>query len=172
MVILGLGSNKGDREAYLRQATGMLAGLLQGMNSSGVHETKALLPEGAPREWDMPFLNMAVAGETDLEPRALLKAIKAIEEQLGRKPAGKWAPREIDIDILAMDGTVLDTPSLAIPHPGLLNRDFALLPLVELAPDWEYPLPGKYQGWKAADIAADKGFAAVSRQTLKAASHG
>lgn len=159
MVILGLGSNKGDREDYLRQATALLAGLLSGMRASGIYESKALLPPGAPAEWNAPFLNMVVTGKTKLEPRKLLASVKAIETKLGRKPAGKWGPREIDIDILAMGDTVIDTPSLAIPHPELLNRDFALLPLSELAPDWRYPAAGTYHGWKASDIAADKKFA-------------
>lgn len=158
MVILGLGSNKGDREFYLRQASALLAGLLSGMRASGIYESKALLPPDAPKVWDAPFLNMAVIGETALDPRKLLASLKAIEAKLGRKPSGHWAPREIDIDILAMGDTVLDTPSLSIPHQELLNRDFALLPLAELAPDWRYPAAGKYYGWKASDIALEKKF--------------
>lgn len=160
MVILGLGSNKGDRAAYLRQASALLAGLLQGMGYSSVYESKALMPEGAPKEWDMPFLNMAVMGETSLSPLDLLKAVKAIEKQLGRKSLEHWSPREIDIDILAIDQQTLDLPEAQVPHRELLNREFALLPLVELAPDWEYPAAGKYQGWKASAIAKDKGWRA------------
>ncbi len=171
MVILGLGSNSGDREAYLRQAIVLLGGLLQAMRVSGVYESKALLLADAPREWDKPFLNMAVVGETTLSLQELLKAIKAIEQKLGRKSLGKWSPREIDIDILAMGDQVVDTPVLQVPHHELLNRDFALLPLAELAPDWIYPLAGKYNGWKALDIAVDKGFD-VRRQQLKFAAHG
>lgn len=168
-VILGLGSNSGDREDYLRQATGLLSGLLAGMRASAVHETKALLPEGAPKEWDKPFLNMAVLGKTEMPPRQMLTALKAIEEKIGRKPSGKWGPREIDIDILAMGDVVMDTPSLSIPHPELLNRDFALLPLVELAPQWVYPGSGKYHGWKSSDIAADLGFGMPVHPTGKIA---
>jgi 2-amino-4-hydroxy-6-hydroxymethyldihydropteridine diphosphokinase len=122
----------------------------------------ALLPAGAPASWDMNFLNMAVAGETTLSPQELLVAIKDIEKNLGRKTGEVWAPRELDIDILAYDDVVLEAPGLSIPHRALLDRDFALLPLVELAPDWHYPCTNKYgqeyKDWKAADIAAHKGY--------------
>lgn len=158
MVILGLGSNKGDRAAYLREALGQLGGILGDLRFSSIYETKALLPENAPSEWDRPYFNMAVAGSTPLSPQALFLGIKAIEKKMGRKAAERWSPREIDIDILAFDDLVVDTPELHIPHRGLLTRDFALLPLVELAPDWRYPAVGVYQDWKAADIATAKAF--------------
>lgn len=160
MVILGLGSNVGDREAYLKQATSLLAGLLLGMRASSVIESKALLMPDSPKEWDKPFLNMAVAGETTLLPQDLLKAIKAIEQKIGRKSAGKWSPREIDIDILAMGDTVIDMPEVSIPHVELPNREFALLPLCELMPEWIYPRQGEYFGKKAAVIAEEKGWRA------------
>src|SRR5690606_1507049 len=133
MVILGLGSNKGDREAYLTQACEALAGILKEMRRSRLYESVALLPEAPPEGWDRPFLNMAVAGETDLAPHALLDAIKEVEQNLGRSKVGHWGPREIDIDILAIDDMVLDTPLLSVPHTGLLTRHFALLPLIDVA---------------------------------------
>jgi len=167
MVILGLGSNKGDRAAMLGRAVEMLAPILQDIRHSSIYETKALLPEGASPAWDMVFLNMAVVGETKLSPQELLAAIKEIEKNLGRQAAERWAPREIDIDILAMDDVQLDLPGLHIPHSGLIEREFALLPLVELAPDWRYP-GGEYKGWKAADIAAAKGYTLAKKK----AAHG
>jgi 2-amino-4-hydroxy-6-hydroxymethyldihydropteridine diphosphokinase len=157
MVILGLGSNSGDRERYLRQAVESLAPVLKNLRLSSVYETEALLPQGAPPSWNMPFLNMAAAGETALSPQALLATIKAIEKKLGRADAEVWAPRVIDVDILAMGDVRLDLPGLTIPHFALLDRSFALLPFVELAPDWRYP-DGEYGGWKASDIAAAKGY--------------
>ncbi len=162
MVILGLGGNKGDREALLKKAVDALALILEKPRISSLYENKALLPEGAPASWDMPFLNMAVAGETALSPQALLAAIKDIENKLGRKPAERWAPREIDIDILAMGDVVLAQTDLCVPHRFLLERDFALVPLVELAPDWRCPVAGEYYGWKAADIMVHKGYSLSS----------
>ncbi len=116
------------------------------------------MPEGAPKSWNQPFLNMAVAGDASLAPESLLAELKTIEKDLGRQSRGHWAPREIDIDILAMGDMVISSAALSIPHPHLLARDFALVPLAELVPDWCYPA-GEYKGWKAADIVAAKAFA-------------
>jgi 2-amino-4-hydroxy-6-hydroxymethyldihydropteridine diphosphokinase / dihydropteroate synthase len=159
MVILGLGSNTGDRLGYLTSAVRELKRVLRGVRLSRILESKALLPPGAPDDWGHSFLNMAVSGATSLTPEALFAEIKAIEQRLGRKPRGVWAPREIDIDILAMDDRVVESAVLTIPHRELLNRDFALLPLIDLVPDWLYPVAGKYYQWKAVDIARDKKFA-------------
>ena len=153
MIILGLGSNWGDKQEYLQKAVDELALILSHLNISSTYEMPALLPEGAPAEWNIPFLNRAVSGETKLNPQDLLKEIKKIEQQLGRIDRGHWGPREIDIDILAYDDEVIDEPDLKIPHRGLLERDFALLPLVELAPDWVYPVVGPYFGKTAHDLA-------------------
>jgi 2-amino-4-hydroxy-6-hydroxymethyldihydropteridine diphosphokinase len=158
MVILGLGGNSGDRATMLRKALELLAPVLKNPRISRIYETKALLPEGAPASWDMPFLNMAVMGETALLPQQLLVTIKNIEKTLGRTASQNWAPREIDIDILAMGNLIYEQAGLTIPHRGLLERDFALLPLAELAPGWHYPCEGKYHQWKATDIVADKGY--------------
>jgi 2-amino-4-hydroxy-6-hydroxymethyldihydropteridine diphosphokinase/dihydropteroate synthase len=162
MIILGLGSNKGDRAALLEKAVEMLAPTVRNLRRSSLYETKALLPAGAPAAWNMPFLNMAITGETALSPSDMLAAIKTIEKQLGRRPSEVWAPREIDLDILAIDNLILEEAGLSIPHRALLDRDFALLPLAQLVPDWCYPGVGKYQGWKAADIVVHKGYSSGS----------
>lgn len=156
MVILGLGSNEGDRERHLRQAVKLIGGWLKNMRRSRVYESPALLPEGAPADWGSPFLNMAVTGETNFPPEDLLNAAKAIEARLGRKSRGKWSPRPMDIDILAVGDAVLESETLQVPHRELLNRDFALLPLVDLAPGWRWPLAGEHYGQRAAAIAAAK----------------
>ncbi len=158
MIILGLGSNVGDRQAHLGAAVRGLAAFLQDVRCSLILESPALLPPGAPPEWNMPYLNMAVGGSAELSPQALFAAVKAIEREIGRLPRGAWGPREIDIDILAMGDMVMESSELAIPHRGLLKRDFALLPLINIAPDWCYPAAGKYHSWLGADIAADKCF--------------
>jgi len=163
LAILGLGSNRGNRQAQLQAAAQALEPLLRPMRVSRVLESPALLPPGAPEGWNCSYLNMAVSGETDLLPQVLLAQIKAIEHELGRIPRGTWGPREIDIDILAICGNVLDSPELALPHRGLLKRDFALLPLADVAPEWRYPLPGPYFEQTAAQIAATKGFALSDR---------
>jgi 2-amino-4-hydroxy-6-hydroxymethyldihydropteridine diphosphokinase len=159
-VILGLGSNYGDRRAHLLFALLRLTQVLGEVLPSRVYESKAVLPPDAPPEWDLPYLNMAVGGYTHLSPAELLAEIKLIERDLGRQVRGFWGPREIDIDILAYGQVVMETPELTIPHPELLKRDFALLPLVDIDSEWRYPAEGTYKGWKASDIAAAQGFKA------------
>ena len=154
MVILGLGSNIGNRLGYLELAIKYLNEEVINITSvSAIYESPALLKEGSPEEWQVPFFNMAVAIETELEPHELLKQIKIIENKIGRLDRGVWAPREIDIDILAYDGLYIDEENLKIPHAALCERSFALLPLADLCPNWQYPASGKYSGKTASEIA-------------------
>lgn len=139
MVILGLGSNLGDREAHLKRALNRLTrgtdAPLGDATLSRVYESPALVPDGAPRDWNLPYLNCAVMGRTRLDPLALLAAIKGVEATLGRADDARWAPRPIDIDILWWPGMERASGDLVIPHPELHRRPFALLPLADLAPD-------------------------------------
>ena len=144
MVVLGLGSNLGDRKDHLQQALQkiILQPIFKQIRVSCIYESDALLPAGAPQTWNKPYLNLAICGETSLEPAELLKEIKKCEQALGRQVRERWAPREIDIDILTWGDQLVTQPDLTIPHPGLLDRPFALWPLSELCPDWTYPVPG------------------------------
>jgi 2-amino-4-hydroxy-6-hydroxymethyldihydropteridine diphosphokinase len=125
-VWLALGSNLGDRGGYLDAAREALPGAgITLIRASRVAETEPVGVRDQPR-----FLNQVLEGETSLEPRPLLEAVKAIEQQLGRTARERWGPREIDIDILRYDGRTIDEPGLHIPHPELANRPF-LLDLLE-----------------------------------------
>jgi len=139
MVILGLGSSLGDRAIHLKRAVSCLSrgcgAVLHGVRLSRIYESPALTPPGAPGAWDLPYLNCALAGETTLEPRALLQRIKEIERSLGRQDQERWAPRVIDIDILWWDGNEVRSDGLTIPHPEILRRPFVLEPLRDLIPD-------------------------------------
>ncbi len=148
MVILGLGCNLGDRLYQLRQAFELITTIdaISVKKISPIYESNALLPSNATVQWALPYYNCALRCETDLEPLALLAELKAIELQIGRKPAERWAPRLIDIDILAWDNLVYDNAQLKIPHPGLLERPFALWPLADVAPSWQYPVSSQQQG--------------------------
>lgn len=140
MILLGLGSNLGDRKANLEAALAALA--LAGVHIqrvSSVYETDALLPEDAPTEWDIPYYNIAVVAESSLQPEALLDVVKQVEQQLGRENVGRWGPRVIDIDILAHGVSMMQSERLTIPHPQMLGRDFVMVPLAEIAPHWRYP---------------------------------
>lgn len=142
-VILGLGSNVGDKRQMLRAAIAELSQYLKDIRTSSIYESQALLPDGAPPEWDIPFYNMAISGKTSLMPNELLAIAKQIEKKLGRNKIGHWSPREIDIDILAMENLVVEESNLSIPHRDLIKRDFALIPLVEIASDWLHPIAKK-----------------------------
>lgn len=141
MILLALGSNLGNREEYLVQARTVLAMFdVEVIKESRILETAALMPAGAPADWNIPYLNQVIAVRTHLAPTELLAVIKHIEADLGRKPAARWAPREIDIDILAYNDVVMVEDDLTIPHPVLDERRFVLEPLAEIAPDWMHPV--------------------------------
>jgi 2-amino-4-hydroxy-6-hydroxymethyldihydropteridine diphosphokinase len=127
-VWLALGSNLGDRAAYLQAAREALAEAgITLVRASRVEETEPVGVKNQPR-----FLNQVLEVETSLEPRPLLQTVKTIEHQLGRTARQRWGPREIDIDILRYDGRTVDEPGLHIPHAELQNRPFLLNLLEDL----------------------------------------
>mgnify|MGYP001482899714 CR=1 FL=1 len=139
-VLLSLGSNVGDREAYLCQALDALArtaGITVVSVSSG-YETK---PMGLTEQPD--FLNLAAEIETEFAPLELLNAVKEIEEGLGRATSERWGPRVIDIDVILYGGLAMTTDRLTLPHPEFRNRNFVLGPLAEIAPEAVDPVTGK-----------------------------
>ncbi len=130
-VYLGLGSNKGDRLQYMQSAL-VEAAKLNGTTIrtvSSVYETE---PVGNKDQAE--FLNAVAEFETLLSPHDLLRALKRIEQQLGRTGRVRWAPREIDVDILYYDDVVVRDESIQIPHREIANRRFVLIPLNEIAP--------------------------------------
>lgn len=138
LVYLGLGSNLGDRRDNLLSALRLLGGM-EGMSIlevSSVYETK---PWGVAEQPD--FLNLVTLSSTTRDPRGVLAACGEVEEKLGRVRAGRWGPRVIDVDILLYDDLELEEEDLVIPHPRMLERDFVMVPLLELKP--RIPLPGK-----------------------------
>ena len=93
------------------------------------------------QEW---FLNCVVVVETDIEPLALLGWLKETEKKMGRDPnAARNAPRVIDMDVLFYGDRVVSGPSLQVPHPGIAERAFVLVPLSEVRPKLVHPVLGK-----------------------------
>ena len=134
-ILLALGSNLGDRAENLARARGLLADSLTLLDSSPIYETE---PWGVTDQPD--FLNQALLAECDLTPEALLALVKEIEARMGRDFAAvRYGQRVIDIDILAYDDLLVDSPRLTIPHQRLAERAFVLMPLNDIAPDWEHP---------------------------------
>lgn len=134
-IYLGLGSNVGEREEFLRAAINTLSAKITNTTISSFYATA---PWGKTDQAE--FLNLCIFGETNLKPEELLKFIKQLEVSLGRAHSEKWGPREIDIDILFYDDLVVNTSQLEIPHPFLAERAFVLIPLAEIAPNLKHPV--------------------------------
>ncbi|MGC1379864.1 MAG: 2-amino-4-hydroxy-6-hydroxymethyldihydropteridine diphosphokinase [Candidatus Baltobacteraceae bacterium] len=124
---IGLGANLGDRIATYERAVAALHELGTVVRRSAIYRTQ---PWGrSDQPW---FVNGVVLLETELEPRALLDSLRAIETRLGRTKGERWGPRVIDLDLLLYDDREIDEPGLQLPHPYLRERAFVLVPLVEL----------------------------------------
>jgi 2-amino-4-hydroxy-6-hydroxymethyldihydropteridine diphosphokinase len=148
-LLLGLGANIagpwGSPEATLARAIAALAQAgLPELARSHVYRTR---PVGGGRQPD--FLNAVLATRARVAPFQLLRLLKALERQAGRRPGRRWGPRPLDIDILDYGGRRLGWPGarrgrarLILPHPELHRRAFVLVPLAEIAPAWRHPVLG------------------------------
>ncbi len=142
IVFLGLGSNLGDRLAFLQRAVDRLQEQpdVTVVRASPVYasEPHTLTPHTHAPD----YLNAVVHLQTTGTPAALLDACKKIEQETGRSAtAERWAPRPLDLDILLYGMRHIETPTLQVPHPRLLERRFVLLPLADLSPDQRLPYP-------------------------------
>jgi 2-amino-4-hydroxy-6-hydroxymethyldihydropteridine diphosphokinase len=139
-VYIGLGSNRGDRKANIREAEDRLAKLpaTRISKASSLYESE---PLGDAKTW---FVNNVLELETEFEPDELLKRTRAIEAAMGRKrvKGKRWGSRIIDLDILLFDNQTVNKRTLKIPHPEMHKRRFVLLPLSELAPHVTHPQLG------------------------------
>ncbi|WP_265563310.1 2-amino-4-hydroxy-6-hydroxymethyldihydropteridine diphosphokinase [Sphingomicrobium arenosum] len=132
---IGIGSNRphtthGRPQAVVEAAIARLARDFDLFDASPILLNPAF--GGAGRD----FANAAALVESELEPEAMLAALKFIEHEYGRRPGKAWGPRVLDLDILAWDGGDYDSRTLTIPHAALANRESALFPLAQIAPDW------------------------------------
>lgn len=135
-----IGSNLGNKADNLHQAITLLEKALSSKASvSTIIESKAWGFES-----ENTFMNIGAAIESDIAPLDMLKLTQQIEHDLGshshRNDDGSYCDRLVDIDIIAIDNLVIDTPELTIPHPRMHLRDFVLRPMAELAPQWTHPL--------------------------------
>ena len=125
MIYLAFGSNLGNRFENFRKGLKLLSEFFDCKIMSHIIETEALLLEGSPESWNIPYLNMVVGGETRLDPFELLARLKSIEQQVGRDlSAPVWSPRILDLDIVFYHDEVVNTDRLKIPHVGVRDRDF------------------------------------------------
>jgi 2-amino-4-hydroxy-6-hydroxymethyldihydropteridine diphosphokinase len=134
-IYLALGSNIGDREANLREAVRLLAqSAIEISKLSSIYETEPV--DYLDQPW---FLNAVLEARTELPPAELLATLRHIESQMGSHKPFPKGPRLIDLDILLYGDDTLDTPDLQIPHPRMLQRNFVLAPLAEVAPPLRHP---------------------------------
>jgi len=141
---LGLGSNLGDRWAYLRAAVEELRRVGRVTAVSEVYETEAV---GGPSDQG-PYLNAVVELDTARSPRELLELCRSLEAAAGRVRAEPWGPRTLDVDVLLVGDLVVNEEDLVVPHPRLWERRFMVAPLSDLAPElvpeaWESRLAGR-----------------------------
>lgn len=135
-VYLALGSNLGDRLAYLQKALDLLhRPTLQVKRAASVYETEPM--EVTDQPW---FLNTVLEVETLLFPRQLLARLQQVERRLDRQRTIDKGPRTLDIDLLLYGQAVVQAPELTIPHPAMAQRRFVLEPLAELAPQLRHPV--------------------------------
>ena len=136
-VFIGIGSNLGDRRANCREARRRLGELPKSrvVKESSLYESE---PHGNAKTW---FANSVVELETELPSAELLKRLKQIETEMGRKrvKGKRWGSRIIDLDILFFNNEIIDKRNLKVPHPRLPQRRFVLIPLSELAPQLIHP---------------------------------
>lgn len=133
--VLLIGGNLGDREQLIEQAHVLLSTLGQITCQSSLYETQAW---GGASEGN--FLNQALILHTSLPPLELLEATQEIEHQLGRTREVHWGNRTMDIDIIYVDELVYEDEKLSLPHPRIAERNFVLVPLTEILPDFIHPV--------------------------------
>jgi len=138
-VYLSLGSNVGEREEHLAAA-------IEAFTAHGIRVTRrSSIYSTQPVDFETQgwFLNCVVEAETDLMPRQLLRAIRQIETEIGRRKRVRRGPRAIDIDILLCGSSIIRAPELEVPHSRMAERRFVLVPLAEIAPTVRHPVKNK-----------------------------
>ncbi|MFT5908957.1 MAG: 2-amino-4-hydroxy-6-hydroxymethyldihydropteridine diphosphokinase [Paraglaciecola sp.] len=136
IIILHTGSNIGNRIANLQLANSLIKKQMgRIVHCSKYYQTAAWGVTEQPE-----FINQALKVETILSPFDILKNIQEIESKMGRVRLQKWGERLIDIDLIFYENKVVDEENLQVPHPFLQERNFVLVPLQEIAADWEHPI--------------------------------
>jgi 2-amino-4-hydroxy-6-hydroxymethyldihydropteridine diphosphokinase len=136
---IGLGSNLGDSLAILQQALQVL-NALEGVGVKVRSQLYQTAPIGPPQP---DYLNCCALLHTRLTPAALLVQLLVVEQHFGRVRQERWGPRLLDLDLLLFGSDVIQTPELVVPHPRMHERAFVLIPLRDIAADWQHPILGQ-----------------------------
>jgi 2-amino-4-hydroxy-6-hydroxymethyldihydropteridine diphosphokinase len=146
---LGIGSNLGERLAYLQLAVDQLAAAsgVTVLDVSPVYETA---PVGGPEQPD--YLNAVVAVRTTLTAHELLRVAQDIETEADRVRTVRWGPRTLDVDVLLVGDEHVDDPDLVVPHPRMTERAFVVVPLADLEPAWSSRIPADADSVRATGL--------------------
>jgi 2-amino-4-hydroxy-6-hydroxymethyldihydropteridine diphosphokinase len=162
---VGLGSNLEEPAQQVRRALAALPALphTRLVLNSSLYRSTPLGPQSQP-----DFVNAVAALLTQLEAKPFFHALRALEAGLGREPPRvRWGPRRIDLDLLVFAGQRIDSPELTLPHPGIVQRNFVLYPLFEVAPGLNVPGCGR-----VAELAASADPTGIWRLDDKPITHG
>lgn len=138
-VVIGAGSNLGDRRHHLREAVLLLRRFVSVVRVSPVFETE---PVGAP-SGSADFLNLVLVGHTRLSAASLLTSLHAVERSMGRRRGERNAARAIDLDLILHGATIIRSEQMTVPHPRYSSREFVLAPLRTLVLPWIDPPTGR-----------------------------
>lgn len=145
---VALGSNLGDREENLRRALELLS-----QNGAEIVKISKFIETEPYGVIDQPrFLNGVCQVKTVLKPLELLRLLLAVEKEMGRVRLRHWGERNIDLDLLLYEDVIIDTEELRLPHPDMVNRDFVMLPLAEIAPELKHHVLDKTMAELAAEF--------------------
>ena len=154
LACIGLGSNLDNPVVQIRTALDLIESLsdVSSVHRSGLYSNPPMGPQDQP-----DYVNAVALLRTDMEPLALLDALLGIEKQMGRDRDNSihWGPRIIDLDLLVYGDETIDLPRLTVPHSGISERNFVLLPLAEIAPELNVPGQGEVRAL-AARFATDE----------------
>lgn len=134
---IALGSNMGDKEAYMRHGVDAIE-QSKSCRMIAISEFIETKPYGVTQQPN--FLNGCIKMETLYSPDELLDFLHEIERSVNRIREGKWGPRTLDLDIIFYDDSIIDTAELKVPHMDMHNRDFVLYPLCQIAPNYFHPV--------------------------------
>lgn len=139
---IGQGGNLGNVERTIHDASRQVSKRIGPIVShSQIHTSRALVAPGSVDDTEPLFLNSVIVVETSLSAEEVLAELLEIELLLGRdrKNSRRWGPRVIDLDLLFYDSEIINSPTLTVPHPEIQNRDFVLVPLHDIAPNFFHP---------------------------------
>ncbi len=136
IVYIGIGTNQGNKLGNIQKAFT----LIEKIHSTKIESFSSIYitkPFGYLKQDD--FLNMVIKISTGKDIKSFFKKLKIIENKLGRTKTIKWGPRQIDLDILFFNDQIFSDEDLTVPHKGITERDFVLVPLAEIQPDFVHP---------------------------------